>query len=338
MPVTAVSLFSGCGGFDWGATQAGVNILWANDCDPYAASTYRNSFPDVLFHEGDIRNYPFEALPRADILIGCYPCQGYSVGALRGHQQRLYDRQRENPDNFLYQKFAEAIPFVQPAFLFVENVGGLQSAAQGWFLEEQLRVFSMDNEYEVRPYVLKMEEYGLPQTRKRLFLVGVRRSLGYTYTLPEPTHGPQRPTRFCSLQDTIANMTEWPEGHFDTNAFHGHYLTRNRKRAWNECSYTIVAHSHHIPLHPGGEPMLQIGVDQWALQGTWNRRLAWNECTRIQSFPPDFEVSGPLKAKYRQVGNAVPPRISQMLIEPAVVQLERLKFNSHNNPLGRITD
>lgn len=84
--------------------------------------------------------------------------------------------------------------------------------------------------------------------------------------------------------------------------------------------------------------MMNIGVDQWALQGTWNRRLAWNECTRIQSFPPDFEVSGPLKAKYRQVGNAVPPRISQMLIEPAVVQLERLKFNSHNNPLGRITD
>lgn len=315
--LTAVSLFSGCGGFDIGVRDAGVRILWANDCNRYAAQTYRSILPDVEFFEGDIRTYPIEQLPQADFLIGCYPCQGYSTGALRGHKDDLHEKQRRDPNNFLYKKFAEVIPIVQPDFLFVENVNGLQSAAGGWFLKEQIKCFSFDNEYEITPYIIRMEEYGLPQTRKRLFLVGVRKALGFRYAIPQPTHGPRGSLPYQTLQDVVSNMPEWPTGKFDINPFHGHYLTRNRKRQWHECSYTIVAHSHHITLHPMGEPMIKIGKDAWQLQGHHNRRLSWDECARIQSFPDDFEPSGSLKAKYAQIGNAVPPRVSQMLVKPA---------------------
>src|SRR5687767_5631634 len=77
--LTAVSLFSGCGGFDWGAVTAGVKIIWANDCDKYAAAAYKSLFPDVPFHEGDISEV--EKFPEADILIGCYPCTGFSEAA-----------------------------------------------------------------------------------------------------------------------------------------------------------------------------------------------------------------------------------------------------------------
>jgi DNA (cytosine-5)-methyltransferase 1 len=320
---TAVSLFSGCGGFDLGAKWAGVSVIWANDKNQYAASTYKNMLPNVEFYTGDIRNYPIETLPKADMLIGCYPCQGYSVGALRGHNDKLDEKQRANPDNFLYQKFAEAIPYVQPSFLFVENVNGMQSAAKGWFLEEQIRLFSLDGEYEVQPFIIRMEMYGLPQKRKRLFLVGIHHSLNDTYVIPDPTHGPKCSNPYQTLQDAIGDMNEWPEGKFDTNPFHGHYLTRNRKRGWSDCSYTIVANSHHTPLNPHGEPMIKVGEDAWELQGTFNRRLSWDECARIQGFPNDFEPDGTLKAKYAQIGNAVPPLISEKLIRPAVEILQR---------------
>ena len=95
-PLTAVSLFSGCGGFDWGAAQAGVKIIWANDCDPAAAAAYRSLFPAVKFHEGDIREV--EEFPKADVLIGCYPCTGFSEAAKRNTPHSNKERDlRENP-------------------------------------------------------------------------------------------------------------------------------------------------------------------------------------------------------------------------------------------------
>src|SRR5262245_47689192 len=112
MPVTAVSLFSGCGGFDLGAQRAGVEILWANDVYRFAAPTYRTYFRDVTFVHSDITAFDKRRLPQADLLIGCYPCQGFSDGARRrvGGEERDYFA---NERNFLYQQFVEAIPHVQ---------------------------------------------------------------------------------------------------------------------------------------------------------------------------------------------------------------------------------
>ena len=77
VPATAVSLFSGCGGFDWGVKQSGIEIIWANDIDPHAAHAYKGLFPDVKFTLGDVREVT--TFPEADILIGCYPCTGFWV-------------------------------------------------------------------------------------------------------------------------------------------------------------------------------------------------------------------------------------------------------------------
>src|SRR5580698_10355060 len=107
-PLTAVSIFSGCGGFDWGAMQAGVRIIWANDNDPYAAATYRSLFPDVDFHQGDIRD--IEKFPKADILIGCYPCTGFSEAAKRRTINMKKRRDlKANSGNYLYREFLRAL-------------------------------------------------------------------------------------------------------------------------------------------------------------------------------------------------------------------------------------
>ena len=312
-------MFSGCGGFDWGVQQLGAKVIWANDNDSYASATYQSLFPDVEFVEDDIRN--IKTFPEADILIGCYPCTGFSEAARRKAPGASERDLRANRNNFLYEEFLRAIPQVNPRYLFVENVPGMATANGGWFLNEQLNGFRELGYVVDQPKVLTASDFGAPQARKRIFIVGVRKDLhaDFRYEYPEPTHGPNRAEKFVTLEDVISEMPEWPEGEFVDKKFHGHYLTRNRKRGWKELSYTIVAHGHHVPLHPMGEPMKYMGTDAWALQGDKNRRLSWRECAAIQKLPKYIDPPGNLMQKHRVIGNAVPPVFGRTLIEPIVM-------------------
>ena len=316
-PLTAVSIFSGCGGFDWGAAQAGVKIIWANDNNPYASAAYRSLFPDVEFHEGDIRK--IETFPKADILIGCYPCTGFSEAAKRRAADMKKRRNlKENEGNYLYREFLRALRQVQPKFLFVENVRGMLTASDGWFLERQLDNYRRHG-YKMKQQMLMARDFGVAQERLRVFLVGVHHSVkDFEYEFPKPTHGPGRGHPWRTLRDAIGKMTARSDDGYIRKEFHGHYLTRNRKRRWNEISYTIVAHGSHVPLHPKGWRMARVGKDQYELRGSTNRRLSWRECAAIQDLPSRIQVPGGLMAKYRVVGNAVPPRLARALIRPVV--------------------
>ena len=313
--LTAVSLFSGCGGFDYGASQAGVEIIWANDIDPHAAAAYKSLFPHVDFMLGDV--HEVDAFPEADVMIGCYPCTGFSLAARRRWRGQQERNLRANSANHLYLEFLEALAQIKPKYFFVENVRGMATASGGWFLEQQLEGFSRGG-YRVVNGLLDAGAYGIAQSRKRVFIVGVREDIGLAYEFCRPTHGPEGRWPHKVLRDTIGGMEEWPHGEFFDYKFHGHYLTRNRKRGWDELSYTIVANAHHLPLHPMGRPMRYIGKDKWALQGDKNRRLSWRECAAIQGLPLHIAPSGSLMDKYRVVGNAVPPALGRVLLEPVV--------------------
>ena len=246
--LTAVSLFSGCGGFDLGAQQAGVKIIWANDIDPYAASAYQTLLPKVPFTLGDIRK--IKEFPDADVLIGCYPCTGFSEAARRRPGDLTERDLRANPGNFLYREFLRALRQVRPKFLFVENVKGMLTAEQGWFFEKQKEGFRRHG-YKIQSKLLVATNYGVAQERKRVFIVGVRNDVeDFEYEFPAPTHGGSTGTPFAVLRDAIGNLTSTDDDAYCKKEFHGHFLTRNRKRSWDEPSYTIVAHASHVPLHP----------------------------------------------------------------------------------------
>jgi DNA (cytosine-5)-methyltransferase 1 len=317
--LTAVSLFSGCGGSDLGAIRSGVKIIWANDIDPKASSAYHALLPEVPFIQGDIQ--AIREFPRADILIGCYPCTGFSGGARR----RWHSLKKRNlfakEANYLYRQFVRALRQVQPKYFFIENVRGMVSAEDGWFLRAQIRNFNRLG-FDIQYRVLDASDFGLPQSRKRMFIVGVRRGrVMMKYEFPTPLNLKKKPT----MRDAIGGMELWPKGEFLEYPFHGHYLTRNRKRLWDEQSYTIVAHSHHVPLHPEGEPMTFVRKDTWKLNGKFNRRLSWRECAALQGLIPLAieESGGTLDDKYRIVGNAVPPILAESIIRP-VVEYEML--------------
>ncbi|MEQ1586554.1 MAG: DNA (cytosine-5-)-methyltransferase [Cyclobacteriaceae bacterium] len=312
--IQAVSLFSGCGGFDYGVEQSGAEIIWANDVDARAAYAYKSIFPNADFKLGDIR--AIKSFPKADILIGCYPCTGFSEAARR-RWKTLEERDlHQNDKNFLFKEFLRAITKVKPKFLFVENVRGMLSAEGGWFINQQIKAFK-ENGYEMTFAQLDASHYGVAQTRKRVFLVGVHKSIkkDFIYNFPESSH---TEGKIRTLQDVIGDMPEWPEGEFYDGAFHGHYLTRNRKRKWYEPSFTIVAHGHHVPLHPGGKPMAFVSKDKWKLQGTFNRRLSWRECAKIQGLPVKMKLDGNLLDKYRVIGNSVPPKLSKAMVKSAI--------------------
>lgn len=107
---------SGDGGFDWGATQAGFSIIWANDIEPHAAFAYKSIFPEVPFIIGDIRTV--SEFPEADVLIGCYPCTGFSIAARRRWIDRPERDLMKTPGNFLYLEFIRALKQVKPKFPF----------------------------------------------------------------------------------------------------------------------------------------------------------------------------------------------------------------------------
>lgn len=313
MPLTAVSLFSGCGGFDWGAAQAGLQIIWANDIEPHAAFAYKSIFPDVPFIIDDVRN--IKSFPKADVLIGCYPCTGFSIAARRRWKDRQERDLMKTPGNFLYQEFIRALKQVKPSYFFVENVSGMISAKDGWFFEQQLQGFR-DLGYIPSVKPLRAQDFGAAQDRKRIFIVGVHQDISryHPYEFPAAKYGPGTNRPYKTMREAIGFMDPWPEGEFSEEQFHGHYLTRNRKRGWDQTSYTIVASAAHVPLHPSGEPMRYVSKDKWELQGEYNRRLSWRECQALQCLPLHMEFNGTMADKYKVIGNAVPPVFAEAII------------------------
>lgn len=302
MPLKVISLFSGCGGFDLGVKLAGHNIIWANDIYAPAAKSYQQNFPEVEFACCNIEE--IKHFPKAEMVVGCYPCQGFSVG---GNRKSFDER------NYLYRQFLRSIKAIKPKFFVAENVNGMAVLYGGKFLKEQLDAYKATG-YIVKWKLLNAKDYGVPQDRKRIFIVGVKKGIGFQYEFPAPTHGPDF-KKYRTLRDAIWDLPRWPKGEFHNGDFPWYYLSRNRKRSWDEVSYCILANWRHVPLHPMGKPMIYISKDKWILpKESRHRRLSWKECARIQSFPDDFKIIGSLQSKYWQIGNAVPPLLARAIV------------------------
>lgn len=296
---TAVSLFSGCGGSDAGIIQNGFEVLMANDVLPYAKDVYLANHPETDYVLGDV--VKVRAFPNAELLVGCYPCQGFSQGGVRDAGRKI---------NTLYMEFARALRSIRPKAFIVENVSGMVRNNYQHLLEHQLRVFRSAG-YKVDVEVLNAAEFGVAQERKRIFIVGIRGDLGMRYSFPEPTHGPGRQNDFVTIRDAIGDMPIWPEGEFYDRAFHWYYLSRDRRRNWDQPSKTIVANSRHMPLHPMSPPLVKLEHNVWRFETEDRaRRFSYREAARLQGFG-DLEFpdtpAGKIDMRYTVIGNAVPP-------------------------------
>ena len=175
MSYNVVSLFAGCGGKDLGFVRAGFNIAWANDMDYAACESYRQNLGEHIVH-GDIREIGMDQIPEADLVIGGFPCQGFSIVGTR----RLDDER-----NFLYRAMKSVIREKRPAFFVAENVRGLLNMARGGVVAAMVEEFRSLG-YRVDYRLLNAQDFGVAQHRERVFIIGNR--LGLENPFPEPTH------------------------------------------------------------------------------------------------------------------------------------------------------
>lgn len=342
-----LSLFSGAGGLDLGLELAGLDAtlgiektndayrsketfdsmrtksifhhVYANDIFEEALETYENNFPDsVYIHNKNIRKvrlFPQEA----DIIVGGPPCPGFSAAG-----PRLVD----DPRNFLYLHYIRALMQVQPKFFVMENVKGMLTLGKGEAFEQIKQDFEAAG-YRVYSKLLNSRDYGVAQIRERVFLVGVREDIDFEYVFPEQTHGEgllYKP--YVTLKEAIGDLEEKPGPYF-TGSYSSIFMSRNRKKNWNDQSFTIQASGRQAPIHPGGLPMEKLEKNKWVFPDGEknNRRLSVKEISRIQSFPDFFEfsdgsskkeisVNGHLNKVYKQIGNAVPVELARAVVRP----------------------
>lgn len=296
----AVSLFSGCGGSDAGVISAGFNLLMANDILPYARDVYVANHPATDYVLGDVGK--IEHFPNAQLLVGCYPCQGFSQGGVRNPDARI---------NQLYLEFARALRQIQPKAFIVENVSGMVRSNFSHLLQDQFKVFT-EAGYKVKAQVLNAVDYGVAQERKRIFIVGIRNEFDVEYQFPQPTHGDGFALPRKTILHAISDLPAWPEGEFYAREFHWYYMSRNRRQGWDDASKTIVANPRHMPLHPMSPPLKKREHNVWEFETDGPaRRFSYREAARLQGFADNFEFpdtpAGSLDMRYKVAGNAVPP-------------------------------
>ena len=294
---TAVSLFTGCGGSDAGVHNAGFDVLFANDVLPYAKEFYLRNLPETDYRIQDIGS--IKHFPKADILIGCYPCQGFSQGGVRKANRSI---------NYLYREFDRVLRAIKPKAFILENVLGMKRSDLRHLLDNQVTRFRMAG-YRVSLKLLHSEDFGVPQERKRIFIVGIWSDFKIKYEFPQPTHG-KGTLEYQNIRDAISHLPLWPEGEYNKEAFHWYYMSRNRYRSWDELSKTIVSNSRHVNLHPVSPKLKRVHVDKRVFESESSaRRFSYRECALLQGFDSgiEFPDTASIYEKYKVIGNAVPP-------------------------------
>lgn len=325
-----ISLFSGCGGMDLGFL-GGFNvlgkyyeenpfeILFANDILKKACTTYTHNFK----HEAyccDIRELNYSLLPEADIVIGGFPCQDFSLAGKR-HGLNV-DRGR------LYLEMKKVIEHCKPNAFVAENVDGIRKSSSGdnsSALEVILDDFRSLG-YNVVYKVLNAADFGVPQNRIRIIIVGIKSDIHKVMKYPRSTHGLNAEQPWVTAKEAIDDL--WDK--IDKTPIKNHSLNDYSKAKFypgksmqGNCrikadrpSPTIRSEHHgniegHYCTNNPNNPQDMTG---------W-RRLSVRECARLQTFPDDFEFPVSSSDAYKQIGNAVPPVLAWHIARALYISL-----------------
>lgn len=298
------SLFCGCGGTDVGLlgnfdflgkhyASNNMEIVYANDIDDNACKIFNENF-DIKPDNRDIRKINSSELPDFDILTGGFPCQSFSIIAQNPKRLGVKDDRGK-----LFFEMCRILRDKQPKCFIAENVKGLLTANQKSAFPLIMEEFK-NSGYNVKYMVLNSANYGVPQKRERVIIVGFRKDLNINFTFPN--HVITNETLFEPLKKVIDNNVD-EKYYFSERAVEGMMKKRekmNKGRAQDiekPCN-TVGAHLAKVSLN---------STDPVLFNGTRYRRFTPREVARIQSFPETFSLVGTETAQYRALGNAIPP-------------------------------
>ena len=302
MTYRVVSLFSGCGGMDLGfmggfrfASQSyprhPFTVVWANDISEPACATYRlNLGLDVV--AGGISSCMGELPETADVVIGGFPCQDVSING---------QRQVENGTRtVLYKEMIEVIRRLQPKVFVAENVKGLVQSHGRKFFDMMMRDFA-ETGYAVNHHLYSAADFGVPQMRERVFIVGTKRGC---FRHPDPLFTIHM-TAIEALGDLERLEPDRSFGHIWSKAARSSGQG-NRQLTAGRPATTIRAEHH--------------GNSQWHYR--LPRRISLREAARLQSFPDGFVFPNGMRETERQIGNAVPPVLAWHIADAVRGHLE----------------
>ena len=325
-----VSFFAGAGGLDLGFEQAGFKVIWANEYDKDIWETYQKNHPDTTFDKRSIVDIPADDVPDCDGIIGGPPCQSWSAaGASRGIQDKRGQ---------LFYDFIRILEAKQPKFFLAENVSGMLIGKHSTALDGIKKLLKNAGVgYDLSFKMLNASDYNVPQDRKRVFFIGIRKDLGFKYEFPTETFPKitlesaigdldKKAIPALEFNNTNGNKCTIPNHEYMIGGFSTMFMSRNRVRNWDEQSFTIQAGGRHAPIHPQAPKMKLIDKDvRVFVPGKEHlyRRLSVRECARIQTFPNDFTFHyKKVAAGYKMIGNAVPVNLAKFLAGSIMTQLK----------------
>lgn len=323
-----VSFFAGAGGLDLGFQKAGFNVVWANEYDKDIWETYEKNHKKTILDKRSIVNIESHEVPECDGIIGEPPCQSWSeAGSLRG----INDKRGQ-----LFFDFIRILEAKQPKFFLAENVSGMLLDRHSEALKNIKQLFKNAG-YKLSFKLLNASDFNVPQDRKRVFFVGIRKDLDFKFEFPKPFK--EKITlkeKIADLQNLVVPAKEGnktnkenckvPNHEYMIGGFSSMFMSRNRVRSWDEQSYTIQAGGRHAPIHPQAPKMKFIEQNKRIFvpgKEKLYRRLSVRECARIQTFPNDFIFYYKhIAAGYKMIGNAVPVNLAKHIAISIKSQIE----------------
>lgn len=330
----AISLFSGAGGMDIGFKAAGFSVVAANEFDRHACSTFRTNHPEVELHEGDI----VECMPKIgsyrniDVVFGGPPCQGFSVAGKMSP---------DDPRSQLVFRFADVVDRVRPRVFVMENVRALAALSKFAELRKELIYKLSKCGYRVSMHILNSRDFGVPQSRERVFFIGVRvgtpsikdgsfnRLHRQPPTLREAIKhfgraGTPSNSRTCNAKVTLAAKPVLRRSPYAGMMFNGQGRPLNPD-GWSSTlpasmggNRTPIVDEEHLYNHApawvemyhrhlidGGEPFGMYDAPHYL------RRITVDEAAHLQGFPATYTFQGPTSRVFCQIGNAVPCKLAE---------------------------
>lgn len=342
-----IDLFCGAGGMSIGASMSGVNVTHAVELDSKAATTFKLNHQQTTLHNRDIRtvsklNFSGLKKNRSTVVFGGPPCQGFSTS-------NQTTRSKNNANNWLFEEYLRIVSEIKPDWVIFENVKGLAETEGGYFLDAVLKGFKKQG-YTTDHFILNSADYGVPQRRNRLFIIGSLHGIELgppkktTYkpvTVKEAFHD------LPNLENGAAlNIMAYPRNanYSYAKTLRGELDSCSNNLVTNNAPYIIERYSHipqggnweDIPIHlmknyvdatrchtgiyrrlAEDEPSIVIGnfrknmlIHPWS-----DRGLSVREAARLQSIPDWFEFHGSIGFQQQQVGNLVPPLLAKAVFD-----------------------
>ena len=306
--MNVVSLFSGAGGLDLGFHQQGFNIVWANDFDKFAVKTYNENFP-IPAVLGDLNEIELDSIPLADVVIGGFPCQPFSM---MGHEKGFEDAR-----GTLFFRIVEIINSMiqrgrKPRVLVLENVRTLKTHDKGNTYRVIKNILENELGYKVFTQILNTANHGIPQTRNRTFIVCFANHEA-EFEFPEEEE------LQLTMQDLLEENVD--QKYFLSDKIIPTILSEGTGgyRAKAEIDLPIAR-----PLTATMHKMHRASQDNYVTDNGRIRRLTPREAARLQGFPEEFRIPVSDTQAYRQFGNAVTVAVSNKVAEQVRVTLQEL--------------